>query len=417
MNSGSMHAPNAIEPYPPLDPIDILQGYRQQGPDGYLKIQHATVTWWVYRVQGEIIYITHSVDPVDRIDSHLRRLSHTIPVLTAEVRSQVRHSLEAHKSQPGGEYKTICELIHQAILTQQTAQDLCQVLSQEALECLLAANSGTSQIYQVFLTFPDAFPLNLTQLLKNSRSRVSEWLKFSPQVWSPYQRPYLMPQATAVQKLPLAQQENLGRILRGFSFRQLGILLQQDELSLVQRLLPLIQQKAIVLRDPQTPFDQLPKWEHSASSEQSEASVPPPPLQSLQQGGTLFESNSIGSKRSKIACIDDSPAILQTIERFLGKEEVNLKIINNSMTALLEIMRFKPDLILMDVGMPQVDGYELCKLIRRHQLFKTTPIIMVTGNTGLIDRAKAKLAGATDYMTKPFTQDELLTMVFRHVRE
>jgi twitching motility two-component system response regulator PilG len=226
-----------------------------------------------------------------------------------------------------------------------------------------------------------------------------------------------MPQATAVQKLPLAQQENLGRILRGFSFRQLGILLQQDELSLVQRLLPLIQQKAIVLRDPQTPFDQLPKWEHSASSEQSEASVPAPPLQSLQQGGTLFESNSIGSKRSKIACIDDSPAILQTIERFLGKEEVNLKIINNSMTALLEIMRFKPDLILMDVGMPQVDGYELCKLIRRHQLFKTTPIIMVTGNTGLIDRAKAKLAGATDYMTKPFTQDELLTMVFRHVRE
>jgi two-component system, chemotaxis family, response regulator PixG len=415
MNSELMHVPSAIEPQLRFDPIGILHGYRQQGPDGYLKIQHATVTWWVYRVQGEIIYITHSVDPVDRIDSHLRRLSHTIPALTAEVRSQVRHSLEAHKAQPDGEYKTICALIHQAILTQQTVQDLCQVLSQEALESLLSATSGTSQIYQVPLTFPDAFPLNLTHLLKNGRSRISEWLKFSPLVWSPYQRPYLMPHAAAVEKLPLSQQENLGRILRGFSFRQLGILLQQDEISLVQRLFPLIQQKAIVLRDPQTPYDQLPKWEHSTSFDQREAPVPPPQLQSLEKGGTLLEANPIVPKRSKIAC--DSPAILQTIERFLGKEEVNLKIISNSVTALLEIMRFKPDLILMDVGMPQVDGYELCKLIRRHQLFKTTPIIMVTGNTGLIDRAKAKLAGATDYMTKPFTQNELLTMVFRHVRE
>jgi two-component system, chemotaxis family, response regulator PixG len=65
--------------------------------------------------------------------------------------------------------------------------------------------------------------------------------------------------------------------------------------------------------------------------------------------------------------------------------------------------------------MPKVDGYELCRLLRKHPTFKTTPIIMVTGNTGLIDRAKARLAWTTDYMTKPFTQSELSKMVFRHL--
>ncbi len=56
---------------------------------------------------------------------------------------------------------------------------------------------------------------------------------------------------------------------------------------------------------------------------------------------------------------------------------------------------------------------KLCRLITNHSTFKTIPIIMVTGNTGLIDRAKAKVAGSTDYMTKPFTQSELLKMVFK----
>jgi two-component system, chemotaxis family, response regulator PixG len=78
-------------------------------------------------------------------------------------------------------------------------------------------------------------------------------------------------------------------------------------------------------------------------------------------------------------------------------------------------VRNKPDLILLDVGMPNLDGYELCSLLRRHPLFKHTPIIMVTGLTGFIDRAKARLVGASGYLTKPFTQSELLKTVFKHL--
>ncbi len=81
----------------------------------------------------------------------------------------------------------------------------------------------------------------------------------------------------------------------------------------------------------------------------------------------------------------------------------------------MKIIEIAPDLILLDVGMPNVDGYQLCSLLRKNPSFKKTPIVMVTGNTGFLDRAKAKLAGSTDYMVKPFNQAELLKMVFRYL--
>jgi twitching motility two-component system response regulator PilG len=81
----------------------------------------------------------------------------------------------------------------------------------------------------------------------------------------------------------------------------------------------------------------------------------------------------------------------------------------------MQIVRIKPDLILLDVAMPNLDGYELCSLLRKHSMFKNIPIIMVTGNTGFLDRAKAKLVKASGYLTKPFNQSELLKMVFKHL--
>ena len=72
-------------------------------------------------------------------------------------------------------------------------------------------------------------------------------------------------------------------------------------------------------------------------------------------------------------------------------------------------------MILLDIGMPNLDGYKLCSLLRNHPLFRITPIVMVTGKEGFIDRAKARLAGATDYITKPFTKSELLRIAFRYL--
>ena len=116
-----------------------------------------------------------------------------------------------------------------------------------------------------------------------------------------------------------------------------------------------------------------------------------------------------------VACVDDSPTVLNAIQKFLADQSLSVVAINDPVKALMQIVRSKPDLILLDITMPNLDGYELCSLLRRHPRYKRTPIVMVTGNTGLIDRVKAKLVRSSGYLTKPFTQSDLLKMVFKHL--
>lgn len=89
--------------------------------------------------------------------------------------------------------------------------------------------------------------------------------------------------------------------------------------------------------------------------------------------------------------------------------------INDPVKAVLSIIRHKPDLILLDLNMLGIDGYELCRIIRNNSIFQNTPIIFVTGNKGIVDKVKAKLVGASGYLTKPFTRAELLKIVFMHL--
>ena len=124
----------------------------------------------------------------------------------------------------------------------------------------------------------------------------------------------------------------------------------------------------------------------------------------------------IGAKAHyTIACIDDSPTVLQAINSFLDDKIFSVIMIDDPVKALMQVIRTKPDLILLDVTMPSLDGYELCSLLRRHPDFKNTPIIMVTSNTGFIDRAKAKLVRASGYLTKPFNQSDLLKFIFKYL--
>lgn len=89
--------------------------------------------------------------------------------------------------------------------------------------------------------------------------------------------------------------------------------------------------------------------------------------------------------------------------------------IEDPLKAVMSIIRHKPDLILLDLNMAGIDGYELCRIIRNNSMFKHVPVIFVTGNKGLVDKVKANLVGASGYLTKPFTRAELLKLVFMHL--
>jgi two-component system, chemotaxis family, response regulator PixG len=134
--------------------------------------------------------------------------------------------------------------------------------------------------------------------------------------------------------------------------------------------------------------------------------------------GSQFNNNYPFTGREKIytiACIDDSQAVLNSIRHFLDEKTFSVVMINDPIKALMQIIRSKPDLILLDVEMPNLDGYELCSLLRKHSAFKNTPIIMVTGRTGFVDKAKATIVRSSGYLTKPFTRSDLLKMVSKYI--
>jgi two-component system, chemotaxis family, response regulator PixG len=410
------------ETHSSLQISQLIDRYLQAFQKGYLQINAGLVTWFIYIDNGKLLYVTHSVDPVDRLDCHLRGLSRRIPEINQGVRAQIRLSLELQLdlgTYPRQDYQGIGSLIQDSTLSAESAQSVILSMSREALESLLAVQESTYTFVPTEQIVAIAQPIDYERVLWDCQQRIQAWQSLSPQVFSPYQRPYLFSQSQSP-KLTPERQQRLGKLLKGFSFRQLAIMLDQDELKLARSLYPLIADKAVLLREPQAPYSDLPNFSspHTDNPETKPIRTEPSTAVALSDAVGSIDSISqlpASTQTYRVTCIDDSPAMLQTIEKFLGHESLSVSLIQDSLKALVELMRIKPDLILLDVGMPKVDGYELCRLLRKHPLFKNTPIIMVTANTGLIDRARAKIAGTTDYMTKPFTQDQLLRMVFRYL--
>jgi len=372
---------------------------------------------------GKITYASHSVDPFDRIDNHLRRLSHQISTLDNETRSKLRPMFERSKDSASGsqDYRAICWLVNERYLNPVEAASLIEHLVNEVMESFVLLKEGKTEFLDQLEELPTFCRFDLPVVVDACRKRLQSWQALGPQIYSPYQRPYLASQTQAQQKLTPEMQRKLGAVLKGFSFRHLATLMNQDEIKLAQSLRRYITDGTIVLREPKPPFDLLPKVPAPVSRTVQKQ---PEPATSPAHSNTIIQTSSTvlqapseeTSKRTHtIACIDDSPTILNEMKRFLDDENFTVVAINDPLKALIQVIRLKPDLILLDIGMPNIDGYKLCRLLRNHSLFGTTPIVMVTGNTGIIDRAKAKFAGASDYMTKPFSKSELLKVVFKHL--
>ena len=117
----------------------------------------------------------------------------------------------------------------------------------------------------------------------------------------------------------------------------------------------------------------------------------------------------------KILVIDDSKTIRRTAETLLTKEGCQVFTAIDGFDALSKIADHQPDLIFVDIMMPRLDGYETCSLIKHNKMFKETPVIMLSSKDGLFDRARGRIVGWEQYLTKPFTKDELLGAVSNQI--
>ena len=339
-----------------LYPLSLLAQLISKRATGCLRVFTDIACWHIYLEEGKLTYASCSDKLLERLDNQLQKLSQKIPTLLNVNRTQIRLMLDTKtENQPSQtDYLAICWLVNQNYINSAQAAILIEELAKEVLLSFLTLKQGNYEFERE--TFWDELPkfcyLDLRTLVEECQKQL--------------------------------QQQHA---------QQLTFTLQQ--------------------RSPQTKSFPTPTKASIAAEQPSslatDLDVPEDDDESLY----LPPSNK---SLYTVACIDDSPTVLHSIRSFLDENTFAVVAIKDPIKALMEILRSKPDLILLDVEMPNLDGYELCSLLRRHSNFKNTPIIMVTGRTGFLDKAKAKMVRASGYLTKPFTQSDLLKIVWKHLK-
>jgi twitching motility two-component system response regulator PilG len=130
---------------------------------------------------------------------------------------------------------------------------------------------------------------------------------------------------------------------------------------------------------------------------------------------TEHDNPAGGFSGHRVMGIDDSKTIRRTAETLLKREGCEVVTATDGFEALAKIADQQPQIIFVDIMMPRLDGYQTCALIKNNQVFKSTPVIMLSSKDGLFDKARGRIVGSEQYLTKPFTREELLDAIRTHV--
>ncbi|MCL1474808.1 response regulator [Argonema antarcticum] len=345
-----------------------------------LKTRSQEQFWIVFFLNGQIAYAANGDNSLSRLRDYVRRYKVDAALDNVSVPSIA--TLNAP------EYGYLWNLLETHIVTPAQGRSIIQSMVRETLFDLLGLRNG-SFIFEIGPALePQLTTLEIGPLVTHIMKQVQEWKQFHPHIQSPDQCPIIVDTAQLRQKLP----ENTFKILEHWadgktSIRQMARYLNREILPVARAIYPYIQQGWVQLLYPTT----------GATASNRE-------LTSYPETGV-----------PRIVFIDDGIATCKAVEYTLKQYGYAVAAINNPLKALSLVFQIKPDLILCDIAMPDLDGFEICAMLRRSTAFRQTPIVMLTGKDGFIDRVKARMVGATDYLTKPFGDSELLMLVEKYV--
>ncbi len=354
----------------------VLQKLILNQASGKLTIYHPqdpAVRWRLYLGNGRIHYAGSEIGQKERLQYLLRRY---VP--------QKSFNLQQI---PADDYQYLCQLWKAGEFSFQEIRSILAKFTQEALVQTLSLRQSLCQFENTVGLEHLLLYLNLKSIMTPVEQQLKQWLKLRGEIVSPFQRPILTQNDRLAEVIsPFWGSDVLSadkiQILQGLlqqhlCFYELGDRLKMNTLNVALMLHPLIQTQAIQLH--------------------------PYPLPQSDD-------------RPIIACIDDSPAIQRIVTFTLENSGFRVVNIREPFKALTTLLHNKPDLILMDITMPEIDGYQLCGLCNKSAALKGIPIIMLTGRTGIIDRVKAKMVGAVDYISKPFLPQDLVATVRHYVK-
>lgn len=440
--------------------------------NGRVHIIGKDVEWCLDIVDGRLLYAAHSLQYLTTLETILPSLGYeaALPVYWRLVRSDLYKRQIGDRGLNTLDWtgKVVGALIRYGALSLQQAENTVSRLAEDAVESLSGLDRATVNWHPIpeNLWYETIQGVDIITLTDRLSARLKLWQSVCDRISSPHQRPYCDTPADLHQSVPQGLLSHhmlatLARLMQGASIRQLAQAVKQDEAKLAKLLYPYICHRVIKLWPPVQPLDRLPWLPEakqqtalvSTSTAAPVASSPPAPSPSasgLAPGNLVATSrrllahrtsttsdldnnspapdnkklvhqpaSSLLSKRSStdaksrylIICIDDSQAMLETIDSYLDPDRFELKTVIDPVASVSKICAMKPDLVLMDVSMPSINGNSFCQILKRSYMFKDVPIIMISGNASPLNKATAESSGATDYLEKPFSKSQLMQVL------
>ncbi|MEH2191762.1 MAG: response regulator [Nostoc sp.] len=356
-----------------LQPLSLLKKITGKSVTGCLQVFSTSGSWSLYVDEGKLIYACYSEKMFEPLYRNLQSLSQQISTLPREIHQQLRAIFETgieNQAIPNPDYLAICWLVNQKYISPSEAAMLIEQLALEVLESFLNLQEGSYEfIPESFLDdMPKFCHLNLRLLVEQCQT----------------------PRSVSVSEREASHREAVYRRTPPTSQSHPSELFKINELK--------------------------PKSKSTPNSSRTNSYKPSAySIKSNEYRGQQIIQQPADKKIYTIFCIDDSPTVLNVIQSYLDEQMFSVVGVTDSLKALMQIVNTKPDIILLDISMPNLDGYELCSLLRKNSNFKNTPVIMVSEKVGFLDRARAKMVRASGYLTKPFTQGDLLKTIFKHI--
>jgi twitching motility two-component system response regulator PilG len=358
-----------------VPPLQVLQNIVLRQRSGRLTIHEPgdeSVPWRIHAGKGCFHF-------ADSLVGQRERLAYLLPRFNSGSAAHLETSL------PSPFLESTYDYLYKSWQRKDTdltgLRQLLYFLSQEALVWALTLPNAIVQFDRNVGLDPLLFSVPFQKSISPLKVQITGWRQLRPYLTSPFQRVQLVDERRFVQQF-----DKVLRSMRGSKatmtfiealknspcLYELAVQLDIDILSLGKVLAELIRLEIVTVHPYSTVLTQT---------------------------------------RPTIACIDDSAAVQRNVKLILEAEGYQVLSLTDPLRVLSSLVHEQPALVLMDISMPYIDGYELCRMLRQCSALKQTPIVMLTGRDGLVDRVRARLSGTVDYITKPFDAKTLLNVV------